>query len=60
MHSPTTMLACVDGMSEECQKILNDINAKSGLCVRERSCKLRASLAWSVAAPRRAMISSHV
>ena len=31
MHSPTMMLACVDGMSTECQKILNDINAKSGI-----------------------------
>jgi len=29
--SPTTMLACVDGMSEECQKILEDVNAQSGI-----------------------------
>ena len=32
VHSPTTMLACVDGMSEECQKILEDVNSKSGAC----------------------------
>jgi hypothetical protein len=30
MRSPTTMLACVDGMSDECQKILEDVNSKSG------------------------------
>merc|ERR1712216_319750 len=30
IHSPATMLACVDGMSEECQEILNKMNSKSG------------------------------
>merc|ERR1712205_94270 len=35
VHSPTTMLACVDGMSEECQKILEDVNSKSGPTVSD-------------------------
>lgn len=54
MHSPTMMLACVDGMSTECQKILNDINAKSGILCRHGrlQCASVAFIVHLTASPR--------